>query len=75
MLSWRSTEIDVTSPSTQLFGIVGHAGSNSNSGAFGSCCAPLGSERRRQLPAPRLQETLHISSDYFSVMLLPLWLR
>src|SRR5215831_15211543 len=41
MLSWRSTEIDVTSPSTQLFGIVGHFGSNSNWGAVGNCCAPL----------------------------------
>jgi hypothetical protein len=33
MLSLRSTEIDVTSPSTQLFGIVGHAGSTLNCGA------------------------------------------
>src|SRR4029078_3634055 len=32
MLSWRSTEIEVTSPSTQLLGIVGHVGSTLNSG-------------------------------------------
>ena len=32
MLSFRSTEIDVTSPSTQLLGIVGHVGSTLNSG-------------------------------------------
>src|SRR5690242_7956039 len=36
MRSFLSTEIDVTSPSTQLFGICGQFRSTSNLGAFGS---------------------------------------
>src|SRR5262249_16061554 len=34
MLSLRSTEIDVTSPRTQLFGMVGHFASSSNVGGL-----------------------------------------
>src|SRR5436190_18120111 len=39
MRSFLSTEIDVTSPSTQLLGICGQFGSTSNLGAFGGVCA------------------------------------
>src|SRR5882757_9825964 len=44
MRSLRSTEIDVTSPSTQLFGSCGQPASTTNVGAFGSVCAtsPIG---------------------------------
>src|SRR4029077_10203950 len=40
MLSFRSTEMDVTSPRTQLLGIEGQEGSTLNSGACRpDCCA------------------------------------
>src|SRR5215467_14623140 len=39
MRSFLSTEIDVTSPSTQLLGICGQFRSTSNLGAFGGDCA------------------------------------
>src|SRR5215471_17020818 len=44
MLSFRSTEIDVTSPRAQLFGICGQFGSTLNCGAFGGDCAPISSD-------------------------------
>src|SRR6476620_10683687 len=67
MRSFLSTEIDVTSPSTQLLGICGQFRSTSNLGALGGDCASSPTDPT----AIRIKAADAANRKYFTVLLSP----